>query len=199
MPKNSVIYMNQGYQSYKDNKKVYYVDYFLIGQVNECLNPPENLETYEFKDREVKMFRPRYDNVMGHFQGSYEYLDYIMVCGDVDEHFLDYGYSKQNPKILYSFHKKRVPNSFSGTFINRHRVQCESGAFQTKFSRIHNFLPSITDRVEEINRHMDSVNLLLIDIPEETFEVDGIPFDPSKLDYDNPDKEKNDTGCCKNA
>ena len=44
--------------------------------------------------------------------------------------------------------------------------------------------------MEEINRHMDSVNLLLIDIPEETFEVDGIPFDPSKLDYDNPDKEK---------
>ena len=37
---------------------------------------------------------------------------------------------------------------------------------------------------------MGSVNLLPIDIPEETFEVDGIPFDPSKLDYDNPDKEK---------
>ena len=44
--------------------------------------------------------------------------------------------------------------------------------------------------MEEINRHMGSVNLLPIDIPEETFEVDGIPFDPSKLDYDNPDKEK---------
>ena len=46
---------------------------------------------------------------------------------------------------------------------------------------------------------MGSVNLLPIDISEDTFEVDGIPFDPSKLDYDNPDKEKNDTGCCKNA
>ena len=52
------------------------------------------------------------------------------------------------------------------------------------------FLPSITDRVEEINRHIGSVHLIPIDIPEETSEVDGIQFDPSKLDYDNPDKEK---------
>ena len=50
MPENSIMYLNQGYQSWKDNKKVYYADYFLIGQVNECLNPPKNLETYEFKD-----------------------------------------------------------------------------------------------------------------------------------------------------
>ena len=59
MPENSIIYVNQGDHSYKDNKKVYFADCFLIGHVNECLNPPENLETYEFKDREVKMFRPR--------------------------------------------------------------------------------------------------------------------------------------------
>ena len=59
--------MNQGYQSWKDNKKIYYVDYFLIGQVNECLNPLENLDTYEFKDRKVKMFRPRYDKCYGSF------------------------------------------------------------------------------------------------------------------------------------
>ena len=96
MPENSIIYMNQGYQSWKDNKKIYYANYFLIGQVNESLNPPENLETYEFKDREVKMFRPRYDNVTGHFQGLYGSLGYIIVRGDADEYFLDYGYPKQN-------------------------------------------------------------------------------------------------------
>ena len=83
-----------------------------------------------------------------------------------------------------------MPYIFSGTFFNRHRIQYESGTLQTKFSQIYYFLPSITDLVEEINRHMGSVNLLPINIPEETFEIDGIPFDPSKLDYDNPDKEK---------
>ena len=52
-----------------------------------------------------------------------------------------------------------MPNSFSGTFFNRHRIQHESGTFQTDFSEIFYFLPSITDRVEDINRHMGSVNL----------------------------------------
>ena len=37
---------------------------------------------------------------------------------------------------------------------------------------------------------MGPVHLLPIDISEETFEIDGVPFDPSKLDSDNPDKEK---------
>ena len=59
MPENSIMYLNQGYQSQKDNKRVCHVDYFLVGQVNECLNPPKNLETYEFKDTKAKMFRPR--------------------------------------------------------------------------------------------------------------------------------------------
>ena len=35
------------------------------------------------------------------------------------------------------------------------------------------------------------VNLLPVDISEESFEVEGrVKFDPSKLDYDNPDREK---------
>lgn len=38
---------------------------------------------------------------------------------------------------------------------------------------------------------MCSVNLLPIDISKDSFEVQvGIKFDPSKLDYENPDKEK---------
>ena len=37
---------------------------------------------------------------------------------------------------------------------------------------------------------MGSLNLLPIDISEDTFEADGMPFEPSKLDHDNPDKEK---------
>ena len=32
-PENSLIYLNQGYQSYKDNKKFYYGDFFILGQV----------------------------------------------------------------------------------------------------------------------------------------------------------------------
>ena len=118
-------------------------------------------------------------------------LGYIMVKGDPQEHFLDYGYSKQNSKILHSHYKKCIPSSFNRTFFNRHRIQYESGALQTTYSNIHYFLPSTTDRVEEINRHMGPINLLPIDIPEKTFEVeDNVQFDPSKLDYECPEKEK---------
>ena len=45
--------------------------------------------------------------------------------------------------------------------------------------------------IEDINRHRGSINLLPIDIPEKTFEVeDNVQFDPLKLDYDCPEKEK---------
>ena len=53
------------------------------------------------------------------------------------------------------------------------------------------FLPSITDRIEDAYRHMGFVNLSSIDITENNFEVEGgIPFESSKLDYENPGKEK---------
>ena len=84
-----------------------------------------------------------------------------------------------------------MPNSFSGTLFNRHHTQYKSGALNTKFSGLHLFFPSITDRVEDINWHRRSVNLLPVDISKETFEVEGgVQFDPSKLDYDNPDREE---------
>ena len=38
---------------------------------------------------------------------------------------------------------------------------------------------------------MGSVNVLPIDIPEHSFKVEqGVQFDPWKLDYNNPEKEK---------
>lgn len=41
---------------------------------------------------------------------------------------------------------------------------------------------------------MDSVNLLPVDIFEESFKVEGgMQFDPSILDYENPDREKWDS------
>ena len=172
-PENTVLYINQAYQSYKDNKKVYYAVFFIIGQINECLNPPENIDSYEFKEREIKIYRPRYDTVTGQFLGLYETLGYLTVRGDANECFLDYGYSKKDSKTLYSFQRRRMPNSFSRTLFNRHQTQYESGALSTKFSGLYLFLPSITDRVENINRHRGSVNLLPVEISEEILKLKG--------------------------
>ena len=46
-PENSIFYLNQGYQSVKDNKKNLLWRLFLIGQVNECLNTPEDWQNYK--------------------------------------------------------------------------------------------------------------------------------------------------------
>lgn len=101
------------------------------------------MDTCEFKDREVKLFRPCYDTTAGHFQGLNETLGYIMVCGDEDEHFTDSGFCKQNSKILYSHHKKRISSNFSGTFFKRQRTQCETGALNTNFSEAFFFCPRL--------------------------------------------------------
>ena len=55
----SIIYINQGYLTIKDNKRLYYGDYYILGQVIECLNPPEDISNYICQDCDVKVFRPR--------------------------------------------------------------------------------------------------------------------------------------------
>lgn len=54
-PENSIIYIKQGYLTIKDNKKLYYADYYIIGQINECISLPEDLENYVCQDREVEV------------------------------------------------------------------------------------------------------------------------------------------------
>ena len=81
----------------------------------------------------------------------------------------------------------KIPNGFSTTIFNRHRIQQEFGAFsETDFSNAFFFLPSTTDRIEEINKYMRSVNLCPIDIDVSDFEPN---FDPSRLDYAGPQKK----------
>ena len=39
----------------------------------------------------------------------------------------------ENSKILYSYYKRRIPNSFSGTPFNRHCLLFKTGQLQTVF------------------------------------------------------------------
>ena len=83
----------------------------------------------------------------------------------------------------------KIPNSFSGTIFNRHRIQYEAGALSdTDFSKLFFFLSSTTDRIETINRYMNSVNLMPTDIDPSEF---GEDFHPSTLNFENAEGEKN--------
>ena len=182
----TIFYVNLAYLSYKDNKKIYYTDVYILGQVVPLLNSPEDLKNYELKSNEVKIIKPKYDPISGEFLRLVECLGYLTVRGDEQEHCFDCGYNKENSKILYTMHKMKIPNSFSTTIFNRNRIQYESGAFsETDFS-VFIFLPSTTDRVQEINKYIGSVNLSPINIEISGF---GDIFDPFKLDYANPGKE----------
>ena len=98
-PENSIIYINQGYLTVKDNRKLYFAAYYLIGQINVCTNPPEDIDNYICQYREVKIYCPHYDHVKGNFLGLYETLGSIIFRGDPEKHFLDYGYCKKNSKV----------------------------------------------------------------------------------------------------
>ena len=180
LPENTIFFLNQGYLSYKDNKRIYYVDIFTTGQITPLLNQPEKLDEYEPQEDEVKILRSKYDVNTGRFLGLEYCLAYLSNRGDFKEQLFYYGYSKENSKILYSTHKMKVPNSFSTTIFNRHRIQYESGAFgETESSNIFFYLPSTVDRIEDINKYLVSVNLNAVDIDISKF---GENFDPSKLD-----------------
>ena len=98
-PENSVIYINQGYLLTKDNKKLYYADYYIVGQVIECINPPGDISNYVCKDRGVKVYRPQDDLATGQFLGLYESLGFLVVRGNQDGHFLDMDIAKKNPRF----------------------------------------------------------------------------------------------------
>ena len=61
------------------------------------------------------------------------------------------------------------------------------GSFGHEFFQNIFFLPSTTDRVEDIDRYMNSVNLMPIVIEPSEFRKD---FDPFTLDFENPDRKK---------
>ena len=88
MPEMTIFYLNQASQSYKNDKKICYCDYYIIGQVIPALNAPADLTDYEVKPDEAKIVRPKYDVDSGKFLGFDETLGYFVVRGDKDECFL---------------------------------------------------------------------------------------------------------------
>ena len=156
-PENTILYLNQAYLTVKENKTIYYRDFFVLGQIVEAANPPEDIATYVLKENKVKMIRPKSNAETGEFLGLYETVRFMVVRGSPDEVFFNYGYNKDKSKVLYLDYRRRIPNSFSGTIFNRHRAMIETGEIDSDFSNIYFFLLSITDRSEDINQYLKNV------------------------------------------
>lgn len=105
LPEMTVLYMNQAYQSYKGNKKIYYCDLFILGQVIPFLSPLEDLINYEPLSNEAKIIRLKCDVVSRQFLGLGEILGYLAVRWEDRDCFFEYGYSKENSTVLCSCQK----------------------------------------------------------------------------------------------
>ena len=174
--------MNQGYQSYKDNKKVYYNDIFIIAQIMPLAHQPKDIESYVLNDDEVKILRSRYDPVSGEFLGTEYCIAVITVRNDPEEQFFDYGYSKDNSKTLYSTRKVKIPSSFKSTVFGIYKNEYEGGAFSEELcSRIFFYLPSTVDRNQKIMKHLTSVYLKPFNVNHEAI---GENFDLASNDFD---------------
>ena len=130
LPENTIFYINQAYQSFKDGKKVYYTDVFILAQIMPLAQQPKDIESYELNDNEVKSLRLKYDPVSGKFLGIEYYIALVTVRNDQGEQFFDYGYHKENSKVLYSTRNLKIPNSFKTTSFGQHKMQYEGRAFR---------------------------------------------------------------------
>ena len=188
-PESTILYLNQAYLTVKKSKKKYYCDFFILSQIVEASNRPEDMSTYILKENEVKMVRTKYNSETGIFLGLYETVVFVVVKGSPEEVSFNYGYHKDKSKVLYSHLRRRIPKSFSGTIFNRHRAMIETGENDSEFSGIYFFLPSITDRSEDINKYLKNVSISPNDITQKQFnDWAGCEFNPAKLDLFGADK-----------
>ena len=165
IPENTLFYMNQGYIStVKNGDLAMYIHNFIIGQLLVAANQPEDISTYECKDNETKLLTCVYDLETGTFKGLRLMLAYIIIRGDADEFFFSYGYSKTKSKVLYSYMKQQIPDTFIATGFNKHFKEVVNEKRDETSSEMFYYLPSISDRKEEINQYKSNVSLTPIDV-----------------------------------
>ena len=75
----TLLHVNQGSLTYKNDQKFYYGDTYILGQIVPLADSPDDLSSYELKPNEVKLLRPKYDFAKGHFLGMVETLGFTTV------------------------------------------------------------------------------------------------------------------------
>ena len=122
-PENTLCYVNQDTFSTAKGDFAIHLDYVILRQLIPAKNNPKNIDEYECKGNEVKLYIPLYDVNTGKFLGLDTHLAFIMVQGDAGKAFFLYGYDESKPNMLYPTSKKMMPNIFQQTCIKKHVSQ----------------------------------------------------------------------------
>ena len=185
IPKNALLYINQGFLStVKSGEIAMYLHNFVIGQLIVAANQPKDIANYTCLKNEVKLLSCVYDIESGDFKGIREQLAFIVLRGDSDETFLSYGFDKMKSKLLYSFSKQQIPDAFVSVAFKKHFDEIMNEKRDDSSSSLFYFLPSVSDRKEEINQHKNNVSLFPIDITLdfiESFSAEKVSFRPDLL------------------
>ena len=165
IPENTLLYINQGFIStVKNGDLAMYVHNFIVGQLLVAANQPDDITTYSCKDNEVKLLTCVYDLESGKFKGLRLMLAYIIIRGDDDEVFFSYGYSKSKSTVLYSYSKQQIPDTFISTSFKKHFQEVVNEKKDEDYSHMFYYLPSISDRKEEVNQYKSNVSLVPTDV-----------------------------------
>ena len=197
IPQNCLFYVNQGFLStIKSGEIVMYLENFVIGQLIVAAKQPEDILNYTCLKNEVKLLSCLYDIETGNFKGFHEQVAFIVLRGDADETFLSYGFDKLKSKLLYSFSKQQIPNAFSSVAFSKHFKEIMNKDETEDSSSLYYFLPSISDRKEEINQYKNNVCLSPSNItPDliESFSVEMVSFKPDLLNSSDEKERKPQT------
>ena len=196
IPENCLFYVNQGFLStVKSGEIAMYLHNFIIGQLIVAADQPKDIANYTCLKNEVKLLCCMYDMQTGNFKGIREQLAFIVLRGDADEIFFSYGFDKVKSKLLYSFSKQQIPNAFVSVAFKNHFNQIMNKKTESSSSLFY-FLPSISDRKEEINQYKNSVSLHPVDITLdliESFSVEKTRFKPDLLNSSDEKQRKPQT------
>ena len=196
IPENCLVYVNQGFLStVKSGEIAMYLHNFVIDQLIIAANQPKDIANYTCSKNEVKLLSCVYEIETGQFKGIREQVAFIVLRGDAEETFLSYGFDKLKSKLLYSFSKQQIPNAFVSVAFKNHFEQIMNGD-RSESSSLFYFLPSVSDRKEEINQHKNNVSLFPIDITLdfiESFSVEKISFKPDLLSSSDEKERKPQT------
>ena len=199
IPENCLLYVNQGFLStVKSGEIAMYLHNFVIGQLIIAANQPKDIANYTCLKNEVKLLSCVYEIETGQFKGIREQLAFIVLRGDPCETFLSYGFDKLKSKLLYSFSKQQIPNAFVSVAFKKHFEEIMNGdrSESSSSSSLFYFLPSTSDRKEEINQHKNNVSLFPIDITVdfiESFSVERVSFKPDLLSSSDEKERKPQT------
>ena len=197
IPENCLLYVNQGFLStVKSGEIAMYLHNFVIGQLIIAANQPKDIANYTCLKNEVKLLSCVYDIETGNFKGIREQVAFIVLRGDANETFLSYGFDKLKSKLLYSFSKQQIPNAFVSVAFKNHFEEIMNGDRSEGSSSLFYFLPSVSDRKEEINQHKNNVSLYPIDITVdfiESFSVEKVSFKPDLLNSSDEKERKPQT------